>query len=197
MTSRRFPSCAATVFVLLVACNKKDSGGGTDPPAATPPSAPAQAASPTADKDCATIDGDAAAAILGVPKVRPTPYEGHQKLSPDNMDVFACGYVDATPGGSTLTYSTFSPIPADMASVWESHKTGRHEHMPSFAPNVGEASAGWVSDSSPDLAENSAVIAFRTANKIFEVRVGGLPSVEAVKTAAVKAAAILQKAAGS
>ena len=198
MTSRRSPSCAAAAFLLLVACNKKDRDGGSEPPVATPPSAPAKAPTPIADKDCATIDGDAAAAILGVPKARPTPYAGHQKLPPDNMDVFACSYVDASPdpAGPTLQYTTFSPIPADVASVWQSHETGRHERMQSFAPNVGDASAGWVSDNARP-AEFGAVIAFRTANKIFEVQVSRLRSAEAAKSGAVKAATILQKAVGS
>ncbi len=183
--------------MVLVACNKKESTAGSDPPSTAPPSAPAGGASQTAEKDCAAIDGAAAASILGVPKVRPTPYEGHQKLSPDNMDVLACGYVDASPDpmGPTLRYTTFSPTPADMPPVWESHQTGRHERSQSFAPNVGEASAGWVSENAqPTYA---AAIAFRTATKIFEINVSGFSTAEAAKAAAVKAATTLQKSAGS
>ncbi len=97
--------------------------------------------------------------------------------------------------GPTLRYTTFSPTAADMAVVWEGHQTGRHERMQSFAPNVGEASAGWVSETAQPTF--GAAIAFRTATKVFEIAVGGFSTADAAKSAAVKAATVLQKSAGS
>ena len=50
--------------------------------------------------DCGTITAASAAGVLGVPKAKSNPSQGHHKQPPDNMDVFACGYVEIGTGST-------------------------------------------------------------------------------------------------
>ena len=57
--------------------------------------------------DCTQIDAKVAASVLGVAAAQANPNQGvHSKLSPDNMDLLSCGYVEATvdPMARTLLY---------------------------------------------------------------------------------------------
>jgi hypothetical protein len=50
--------------------------------------------------DCETINAASAASVPGVPKAKSNPSEGHHEQPPDNMDVFACGYVEIGTGST-------------------------------------------------------------------------------------------------
>jgi len=154
-------------------------------------SRPAWAAAP----DCATINAASAASVLGVPKAKSNPSEGHHKQSPDNMDVFACGYVEISfdPMARTLSYVVYTPIPNDLASVFSSLSAPNIPGKPqSFSPGIGSGSTGWVRASANGQTFDGS-IAFRTATNIVVVKVGGMTSSDAAKSALVKAGNILVK----
>jgi len=69
--------------------------------------------------DCETITATSAAGVLGVRMAKSIPLEGHHKQSPDNMDVFACGYAEASadPMARTLSYVVYTPIPRPKSRI--------------------------------------------------------------------------------
>jgi len=142
--------------------------------------------------DCGKIDAAAAAVILGVGRVRATPNYGHSKLPPDNTDLLACSYFEVSPlpRVPTLKYLIYTPIAADIEAVYSSLLTQKHPTMQPFAPNVGQASAGWFGPG-PQGGESEAHVIFRTGTNVFSIQVSGLSSADAARTAALKAAAKL------
>jgi hypothetical protein len=144
--------------------------------------------------DCSQIDAKAAATVLGVPTARANANPGHSKLPPDNMDLLSCGYAEATvdPMARTLSYFIYTPIPKDLASVYASLASGNFPRAQIFSPNVGSQSSGWFRSSvSGDTFEG--YIAMQTGTTIVTIKVGGMPSSDAVKNALISAGKILAK----
>jgi hypothetical protein len=143
--------------------------------------------------DCAQIDANAAGSILGVP-ARATANQGHSKLSPDNMDLLTCVYNEKTfgPTARTLTYLIYTPIPKDLASVYASLASGNFPRKQVFSPNVGNQSSGWFRASLTD-ATFEGYVAMQSGTTIAVIKVGGMPSSDAVKNALISAGKILAK----
>jgi len=145
--------------------------------------------------DCGKLDAASAATVLGVPKARANPSQGHHKQPPDNMDVFSCGYAEVSPDplARTLLYFVYTPITKDLTSVFSSLS---HPNVPgkpeTFSPGIGTGSTGWVRASANGQTYDGE-IAFRGAANITTVRVGGMPNAEAAKKALVSAGKILAK----
>jgi len=146
--------------------------------------------------DCETITATSAASVLGVRMAKSNPAEGHHKQAPDNMDVFACGYaeVSADPMARTLLYFVYTPIPNDLASVFSSLSAPNIRGNPqSFAPGIGTGSTGWVRASANGQTYDGSIV-FRGTTNIVVLKVAGMPSGDAAKTALVNAGKILAKA---
>jgi hypothetical protein len=144
--------------------------------------------------DCAQIDAKTAATVLGVPTARANGNSAHSKLPPDNMDLLSCGYAEATfdPMARTLSYFIYTPIPKDLASVYASLESGNFPRKQIFSPNVGSQSSGWFRSSvSGDTFEG--YIAMQTGATIAVIKIGGMPSSDAVKNALISAGKILAK----
>jgi hypothetical protein len=143
----------------------------------------AQAAS-----DCTQIDVKSAASILGVPTARAIGSSAHSKVPPDNTDFLPCGYAEATvdPRARTLSYSIYTPIAKDLASVYESVATGNFPRQQAFSPNVGSQSNGWFRSSARDDTFEG-YIAMQTGAIVVVIKIGGMPSSDAVKNALVSA----------
>ena len=143
--------------------------------------------------DCSQIDAKAAATVLGVPTARANASNpAHSKLPPDNMDLLSCGYAEATvdPMARTLSYLIYTPIPQDLANVYASLATGNFPRKQIFSPNVGSQSSGWFRSSvSGDTFEG--YIAMQTGATIAVIKIGGMPSSDAVKNALISAGKIL------
>ena len=143
--------------------------------------------------ECTQIDAKAAASVLGVAAAQANPNQGvHSKLSPDNMDLLSCGYVEATvdPMARTLLYLIYTPIPKDLTDVYASLASGNFPRQQPFSPNVGNQSSGWFRSSvSGDTFEG--YIAMRTGATIVTIKIGGMPSSDAVKNALISAGKIL------
>jgi len=153
-------------------------------------------AASAASIDCQTINAASAASVMGVPKAKANPPSPHSKQSPDNMDVFACSYVEDSPDplARTMLYFVYTPIPKDLASVFSSLSAPNIPGKPqSFSPGIGTGSTGWVRLSGNGQTYDGS-IAFRGATNIVVVKVAGMPSADAAKTALVKAGNILAKA---
>jgi hypothetical protein len=136
--------------------------------------------------DC-QIDAKSVASILGVTAARANP-PAHSKLPPENMDLLSCGYAEATidPSARILSYSVYSPSPANFASVYASLSSGNFPRKQSFTPNVGKQSTGWFRSSvREDSFEGSITI--QSGGSIVVIRIGGMPSSDAVKNALVAA----------
>jgi len=147
----------------------------------------------TAAGDCTQIDAGAAGNLLGVP-VRAFPNQGHSKLSPDNMDFLSCTFIEVTrnPTARTFSYLIYTPIPKDIAGVYASLADGNFPRKQLFSPNVGNQSSGWFRSSvSDDTFEG--YVAMQTGSVIYVIKVGGMPSSDAVKNALVSAGKILAK----
>jgi hypothetical protein len=145
--------------------------------------------------DCETINAASAASVLGVPKAKSQPSQGHHTQPPDNMDVFACGYVEVSPDpqARTMLYFVYTPIPKDLASVFASLSAPNIPGKPqSFAPGIGTGSTGWVRLSANGETYDGSIV-FRGATNIVVLKVAGMPSGDAAKTALVKAGNILAK----
>jgi hypothetical protein len=145
--------------------------------------------------DCAQIDAKAAATVLGVPTARADATNpAHSKLEPDNMDLVACGYAEATadPSARTLSYFIYTPIPKDLASVYASLASGNFPRKQIFSPNVGSQSSGWFRSSARDDTFEG-YIAMQTGATIAVIKIGGMPSSDAVKNALISAGKILAK----
>ena len=144
---------------------------------------------------CETINAGSAASVLGVPKAKSDPPHAHHKQPPDNMDVFGCSYVEISPDplARTLLYFVYTPIPKDLASVFSSLS---HPNIPgkpqSFSPGIGTGSTGWVRQSANGQTYDGSIV-FQGATNIVEVKVAGMPSGDAAKSALVKAGNILAK----
>ena len=145
--------------------------------------------------DCGTIDAASAASVLGVPKAKNNSSQQHHKQSPDNMDVVGCGYVEVSPDpqARTLSFIIYTPIPKDLASVYSSVSTPNIQGKPQkFSPGVGNQSTGWVRLSANGETYDGSIV-FLGATQFVDVKVGGMPSADAAKTALVKAGKILAK----
>jgi len=146
--------------------------------------------------DCETITAASAAGVLGVPRAKSIPSQGHQKMSPDNMDFVSCGYVEISPDpqARTMSYWVYTPIPKDLESVFSSLRAPNIPGKPqSFSPGIGTGSTGWVRLSANGETYDGS-ICFRGAANIVVVKVSGMPGGDAAKTALVKAGNILAKA---
>jgi hypothetical protein len=145
--------------------------------------------------DCTKIDASAAAKVLGVPKTRDNSSGRHDKLPPDNMDVVGCAYAEDTPDpmARTLVYSIYTPIPKDFESVFASLKD---DYAPGaverFSPGVGTGSAAWARTSADGQIFDGRIVV-RGDTYIAVAKVGGMPSIAAVKKALVSAGQILAK----
>jgi hypothetical protein len=145
--------------------------------------------------DCETITAASAATVLGVPKAKTNFSQGHHKQPPDNMDVFACGFVEVSvdPMARTMSYVVYTPIPKDLASVFSSVSTPNIQGKPQkFSPGIGAGSTGWVRASANGTTYDGSIVFLGAAN-IVEVKVGGMPSADAAKKALVSAGNILSK----
>lgn len=145
--------------------------------------------------DCETINAASAASVMGVPKAKSNPPSPHSKQPPDNMDVFACGYVEISPDplARTMSYFVYTPIPKDLESVFSSLRAPNIPGKPqSFSPGIGTGSTGWVRLSANGETYDGSIV-FRGATNIVVLKVAGMPSGDAAKTALVKAGNILAK----
>lgn len=149
----------------------------------------------TAANDCERIDVATVASILSVPKARANPSRGHTKQPPDNMDVLGCSYVEASPNplAKTLIYVVYTPLPKDLASEFASLS---HPNVPgqpqAFSPGVGSESTGWVRASANGETFDGSIV-FRMPSYIVDVKVGGMPNLDAAKRALVNAGKALAK----
>jgi hypothetical protein len=146
--------------------------------------------------DCETINAASAATVLGVPKAKTNPLQGHHKQPPDNMDVFSCGYVEISPDplARTMLYFVYTPIPKDLASVFASLAAPNIPGKPqSFAPGIGTGSTGWVRLSANGETYDGSIV-FHGATNIVVLKVAGMPSADAATAALIKAGNILAKA---
>jgi len=145
--------------------------------------------------DCETMTAASAASVMGVPKARSNPPGSHSKQPPDNMDVFGCSYAEVSPDplARTMVYTVYTPIPKDLGSVFASLS---HPNIPgkpvSFSPGIGTGSTGWVRLSANGETYDGSIV-FQGASNIVVVRVSGMPSGDAAKSALVKAGNILAK----
>ena len=145
--------------------------------------------------DCETITAASAAGVMGVPKAKIIPSQGHTKMSPDNMDFFSCGYVEVSPDplARTMLYSVYTPIPKDLASVFASVA---HPNIPgkpqNFSPGIGTGSTGWVRLSANGETYDGSIV-FQGAANIVVVKVAGMKNADAAKKALVSAGNILAK----
>ena len=170
------PTAAAAAVAMLLA----SSAAGT-----------ARAAAP----DCTKIDAGNAASVLGVPKTRNNSTGRHNKQPPDNMDVLGCAYAELSPDpmARTLTYFIYTPIPKDLETVFSSLT---NEHVPGavekFSPGVGSGSTGWTRPSANGETFDGSIVV-RGNGYIAVAKVGGMPSIAAVRKALVSAGHILAK----
>ena len=147
-----------------------------------------------APTECASFTAASAASVMGVPKARANPSAGHKKMSPDNMDVIGCSYVEDSrdPMAKSMIFWVYTPIAKDLASEFASLSKPYIPGNPqSFSPGIGTGSTGWTRVNATDTYEGSVV--FRRAADIVVVRVNGMPNADAAKGAAVKAGNILAK----
>jgi hypothetical protein len=141
------------------------------------------------------MDAAAAASVLSVPTARANPSQGHTKQPPDNMDVLSCGYVEvsANPLAKTLSFTVYTPLPKNLPSIFSSLS---HPNIPgqpqAFSPGVGSESTGWVRASANGETFDGSIV-FRMPSYIMTVKVGGAPSLDAAKSALVKAGNVLAK----
>jgi hypothetical protein len=150
-------------------------------------------AAPAAD-DC-KLDVVTVASALGVQAAKANTFQGHRTLSPDNMDVFACSYAEATvdPQARVLSYTVYTPIAKDLASVYASvaHPNIRGNPQ-AFSPGVGSESTGWVRASANGATFDGGIV-FRMPSYFVEMKVGMIPSAAAVQSALVSAGKALSK----
>jgi hypothetical protein len=149
-----------------------------------------QGAARAAADDCTQIDTNTAATILGVSAVRVnvSTQGQHSKLPPDNTDLLTCGYLEASinPTVRTLSYSVYTPIPGDLASVYESLSKGNFPRAQSFSPGVGQSTGWYRASASDDRFEG--YLALLTSSTIVTIRIAGMPSSAAVENALISAA---------
>ena len=151
----------------------------------------ARAASP----DCTKIDATSAAKVLGVPKARDNSTGRHTKLPPDNMDVLGCAYAEVSldPMARTLTYFIYTPIAKDLESVFSSLSNENvRGAVQKFSPGVGSASTGWVRPSVNGETFDGSII-LRQNDYIAVIKVGGMPSIDALEKALVRAGEVFTK----
>jgi hypothetical protein len=108
------------------------------------------------------------------------------------MDLLSCGCAEATvdPMARTLSYLIYTPISKDLASVYASLADGNFPRKQIFSPNVGNQSSGWFRPSVRDDTFEG-YIAMQTGATIAVIKIGGMPSSDAVKNALISAAKIL------
>ena len=148
-----------------------------------------------ASVDCTTLDLASAASVLGVPKAKSLPFQGHHKQPPDNVDVFACSFVEASvdPLARTLSYVVYTPIAKDLASVYSSVSMPNIPGNPQkFSPGVGSQSTGWVRASANGETFDGSIV-FLGSTYFVNVKVSGMPSADAAKKALINAGKILAK----
>jgi hypothetical protein len=149
-----------------------------------------QGAARAAAGDCTQIDTNAAATILGVSAVRVNVNSQgrHSKLPPDNMDLLTCGYLEASldPTVRTLSYSVFTPIPSDLASVFGSLSKGNFPGAQSFSPGIGQSTAWYRASASDSRFEG--YLALLTSSSVVTIKIAGMPSSASVEAALISAA---------
>ena len=149
-----------------------------------------------ATNDCERLDVATVASVLSVPKARANPSRGHTKQPPDNMDVLGCSYVEASPNplAKALGYTVYTPLPKNLPSMFQSlsHANVFGPPPQPFSPGVGSESAGWVRPSVNGETFDGYIV-FRTPTYIVDVKVSGMPSLDATKRALVNAGKALAK----
>jgi len=151
----------------------------------------ARAAAP----DCTKVDAALAAKVLGVPKARANPSAGHTKQPPDKMDVIGCSYVEATPDpmAKTLLYFIYTPMAKDLASEYSSLSNPNIPgKVQKFSPGVGSASTGWVRPSVNGETFDGSII-LRQNDYIAVIKVGGMPNIDSLEKALVRAGEVFTK----
>jgi len=151
----------------------------------------ARASSP----DCTKVDAALAAKVLGVPKARANPSAGHTKQPPNKMDVIGCSYVEATPDpmAKTLLYVIYTPIAKDLASEYSSQSNPNIQgKVQKFSPGVGSASTGWVRPSVNGETFDGSII-LRQNDYIAVIKVAGMPNIDALEKALVRAGEVFTK----
>jgi hypothetical protein len=143
--------------------------------------------------DCGKFDAASAATVLGVPKARANPSGGHHKLSPNNMDVIGCSYVEATPDpqARSLIINVYTPIAKDLASQFAGVSNENVPGKPqNFSPGVGSASSGWVRLSANGETYDGTIRVLR-ASDFLVIKVGGMKSADEAKAALIRAGKLL------
>jgi hypothetical protein len=156
----------------------------------------ASAMAQAATNDCERLDVTTVASILSVPKARANPSAGHHKQPPDNMDVLGCSYVEASPNplAKVLMYNVYTPLPKNLPSMFASlsHPNVFGQPPQAFSPGVGIESTGWVRPSVNGETFDGSIV-FRMPSYIMDVKVSGMPSLDATKKALVNAGKALAK----
>jgi hypothetical protein len=178
--------------LLLFACGQsgeKSSGGFSN--ANVPTSLTTAPVSDVAADDCnRRINAVAAAAILGVTKVKENVYVGHYKGSGE-IDYLECGYSEANPDPQApfFKFVVLTPRAADIESVYRS-QSPPPPGAQTIDTHVGTESFGWIRPrGGSGLFE--AHIKFRTRSNILEVTVGNVHGADAATAAALKLAGSL------
>ena len=92
-----------------------------------------------------------------------------------------------------MLYFMYTPIPQGLASVFSSLAAPNIPGKPqSFSPGIGTGSTGWVRLSANGQTYDGSIVF--VATNIVVLKVAGIPSADAAKSALVKAGNILAKA---
>lgn len=179
---------SALSLAFLGACSQ----GANQPPGARPEAtaASAQNAAPASKEHagaCGPIDARAASEILGVSAVRAVN-SWHESVS--NSDDLVCVYNAAALAAvvPSLKYEVISPSAALLGTLYAGMSVNANEQH--FDPGVGVASSGATGSIEPD--NSHATILMKTNTIIVRINVSGLPSADAAKAAALKAASRFQ-----
>jgi hypothetical protein len=136
---------------------------------------------------CGPIDERAASDILGVSAVRAVN-SWHESVN--NSDDLVCVYNGAAIAAvvPSLKYELISPSPALLGTLYAGMSVNPKEQH--FDPGVGVASSGATGSIEADNFH--ATILLKTNAIIVRINVSGLPSADAAKAAALKAASKFQ-----
>ncbi len=179
----------AFLLVCLSACSKHGNtvltpASSSAGPEATSTTAPNASMAPNQHTSaCGPIDEGAASDILGVSAVRPAN-SWHER--PNDADDLACVYNSSDVGAvvPSLKYEIISPSATLLGPMYSGMSVNADEQH--FEPGVAMASSGAIG--SIDTDNFHATILLRTNTIIARINVSGLPSADAAKAAAMKAA---------
>jgi hypothetical protein len=112
------------------------------------------------------------------------------------MDVLGCSYVEASPNplAKSLRYTVYTPLTRNLPSMFQSlsHANVFGPPPQPFSPGISSESTGWVRPSLNGETFDGYIV-FRMPTYIVDVHVNGMPSLDAAKTALLKAGKALAK----